>query len=199
MQLAPRWMRLVPKSFSDCTRQRYRTRVNRWRIAVEFQTEGTAALVAVPFRPIRLEPSRFPLLTGEGAPDPIELSDLVRRLEEVVRWLRVRETIGESGEVLRFGTVEVEPATQTIRRDGARVEVTRTEFRVLYALLRRPGEVVAREALLEEVWGPGVHLRSRAIDTHIARLRRKLEADPATPRHIRTAPYQGYRFDPQGG
>lgn len=166
---------------------------------MEFQTEGTAALVAVPFRPIRLEPSRFPLLTGDDAPDPIELSELVRRLEEVVRWLRVRDRIGESGEVLRFGAVEVEPATQTIRRDGVRVPVTRTEFRLLYALLRRPGEVVSRDQLFQEVWGPEVRLRSRAIDTHIARLRRKLEADPAAPRHIRTAPYRGYRFDPHGG
>jgi DNA-binding response OmpR family regulator len=178
---------------------RYRGPINRWRIAVEFQTNGAAALVAVPFRPFRLDQNRSLPLDGEGGPDPIELGDLVRRLEEVVRWLRVREQIGGRGEVLRFGAVEVEPATQTIRRQGLPVPVTRTEFRLLYALLRRPGEVVAREDLLKEVWGPEVRLRSRAIDTHIARLRRKLELNPANPRHIRTAPYRGYRFDPHGG
>jgi two-component system KDP operon response regulator KdpE len=119
-------------------------------------------------------------------------------LEDVIRWLRVRGAEVSQATVLRFGAVEVEPATQTIRRDGTRVPVTRTEFRLLYALMRRPGQVVEREELRLEVWGPDVRLRSRAIDTHIARLRRKLEADPSAPRHIHTAPYRGYRFDPRG-
>lgn len=166
---------------------------------MEFLTDGTAALVTVPFRAIRPDASRaLPSWRGDAL-DPSDLGDLVRRLEEVVRWLRVRQTENDHGPVLRFGAVEVEPSTQTIRRDGQRVEVTRTEFRLLYALLRRPGQVVGREELLAEVWGPEVRHRSRAIDTHIARLRRKLETDPAAPRHIRTAPYRGYRFDPNGG
>ena len=166
---------------------------------MEFLTNGTAALVADPFRAIRPDVSRsLPLWRGEaGAPS--DLGDLVHRLEEVVRWLRARQIDHDHGPVLRFGAMEVEPSTQTIRRDGERVEVTRTEFRLLYALLRRPGQVVGREELLAEVWGPEVRHRSRAIDTHIARLRRKLEMDPASPRHIRTAPYRGYCFDPHGG
>jgi two-component system KDP operon response regulator KdpE len=127
-----------------------------------------------------------------------ELGALVGRLEELVRWLRGQQE-EFSGDLVRFGSVEVEPLTQTIRRNGRRVTVTRTEFRVLYALLRRRGEVVRREELAAEVWGPEVRLRSRVIDTHIARLRRKLEDDPTRPRHIRTAPYRGYRFDIQGG
>jgi two-component system KDP operon response regulator KdpE len=170
------------------------------RIAVVFLTQGAAALATVPFRPIRPDLSLPFAGNAEGAMDAQELGDLVRRLEDVVRWLRGRNEGDEPpGAVLRFGNVEVEPATQVIRREGRRVAVTRTEFRLLYALMRRPGEVVPREQLMTEVWGPGVRLRSRAIDTHIARLRRKLEADPAAPRHIRTAPYRGYRFDPHGG
>jgi len=166
---------------------------------VEFLMNGAAALVADPFRAIRPDVSRPLPSWRTDAGDPSDLGDLVRRLEEVVRWLRARQSEHDHGPVLRFGTVEVEPSTQTIRRAGERVEVTRTEFRLLYALLRRPGQVVAREELLAEVWGPEVRHRSRAIDTHIARLRRKLEADPAAPRHIRTAPYRGYCFDPHGG
>jgi DNA-binding response OmpR family regulator len=166
---------------------------------VEFQTDGTAALATVPFPPIRQDPSPLRSLLADGTLVTTDLDDLVSRLEEVVRWLRVREVDRGHGQVLRFGTVEVEPATQTIRRGGQRVSVTRTEFRLLYALMRRPGQVVTREDLLGEVWGAGVRLRSRAIDTHIARLRRKLEEDPAAPRHIRTAPYRGYCFDPHGG
>jgi DNA-binding response OmpR family regulator len=166
---------------------------------VELQTHGTAALLALPFRSIRTVPMSDPPLPAEGLGFPEDLGDLVRRLEDVVKWLRAKRDPGSGMAVVRFGTVEVELATQSIRRNGERVEVTRTEFRLLYALMRRQGEVVSRTELTTEVWGPEVRLRSRAIDTHIARLRRKLEDDPGRPRHIRTAPYVGYRFDPRGG
>lgn len=157
---------------------------------MEFPTHGNAALLADPFS--------MAVMPSGRQRDRAELGALVGRLEELVRWLRGQQE-EFSGDLVRFGSVEVEPLTQTIRRDGRRVTVTRTEFRVLYALLRRRGEVVRREELAAEVWGPEVRLRSRVIDTHIARLRRKLEDDPARPRHIRTAPYRGYRFDIQGG
>ncbi len=166
---------------------------------MEYPTNGAAALVAIPARPIGPDPGLSLPLPDAAERNATDLGDLVRRLEEVVRWLRLGGPDGGPAELLRFGTVEVEPATQTIRRDGARVAVTRTEFRLLYALMRRPGQVVERDELLHEVWGPDARLRSRAIDVHIARLRRKLETDPSAPRHIRTAPYRGYRFDPRGG
>jgi two-component system KDP operon response regulator KdpE len=166
---------------------------------VDVQTHGTAALLALPFRPIRMTSLSDPPLPADGGGLHEDLGDLVRRLEEVVKWLRTRRDPGNGMAIVRFGTVEIELATQSIRRNGERVEVTRTEFRLLYALMRRRGEVVSRAELAMEVWGPDVRLRSRAIDTHIARLRRKLEDNPAEPRHIRTAPYLGYRFDPRGG
>lgn len=166
---------------------------------MEYPTNGAAALVAIPTRSIRPDPSRSLPLLEAAERSSSDLGDLVRRLEEIVRWLRVGGSQAGPAELLRFGTVEVEPVTQTIRRNGVRVQVTRTEFRLLYALMRRPGQVVGREELMLEVWGPGVRLRSRAIDVHIARLRRKVEEDPSAPKHIRTAPYRGYRFDPRGG
>jgi two-component system KDP operon response regulator KdpE len=166
---------------------------------VDVQTHGTAALLALPFRPIRLTPQSDPPPAAEGGGFHEDLGDLVRRLEDVVKWLRTRRDPGSGTAIVRFGTVEIELATQSIRRNGERVKVTRTEFRLLYALMRRRGEVVSRAELAMEVWGPEVRLRSRAIDTHIARLRRKLEDNPAQPRHIHTAPYLGYRFDPRGG
>jgi two-component system KDP operon response regulator KdpE len=146
-----------------------------------------------------MAPHAAPPHPAEGTGLHEDLGDLIRRLEDVVKWLRTRRDPGSGMAVVRFGTVEVELATQSIRRNGERVEVTRTEFRLLYALMQRRGVVVSRAELANEVWGPDVQLRSRAIDTHIARLRRKIEDDPAHPRHIHTAPYLGYRFDPRGG
>jgi two-component system response regulator RegX3 len=60
--------------------------------------------------------------------------------------------------------------------------------------MRREGRVVTRPELMQEVWGPDAAIGPRVIDTHIARLRRKLEAEPAQPRHILTALNLGYRF-----
>jgi DNA-binding response OmpR family regulator len=165
---------------------------------VEFQMDGTAALAAAPFRATR--PPPHPAADSVAGPSqPGELGDLVRRLEALVQWLRARDADQQARQVHRFGAVEVDPLALTVRRNGIRVPLTGTEFRLLSVLLRRPGRVVHRDELLAEVWGPGVRHRSRAIDTHVARLRQKLEPDPAHPRHILTAPYRGYRFDPRGG
>jgi two-component system KDP operon response regulator KdpE len=90
----------------------------------------------------------------------------------------------------------VEPATQTVLRAGQPVRVTHTEFRLLLALIRRRGAIASRIELLREVWGAGAAVSRRAVDTHIARLRRKVEDDPANPRHILTALAWGYRFRP---
>ena len=90
------------------------------------------------------------------------------------------------GGMARFGEVVVEYATQRIVRAGRYIPVTPKELRLLYAL--------TRPELMEEVWGPDAAIGPRVIDTHIARLRRKLEAEPAQPRHILTALNLGYRF-----
>ena len=98
------------------------------------------------------------------------------------------------GGMARFGEVVVEYATQRIVRAGRYIPVTPKELRLLSALMRREGRVVTRPELMEEVWGPDAAIGPRVIDTHIARLRRKLEAEPAQPRHILTALNLGYRF-----
>ena len=98
------------------------------------------------------------------------------------------------GGMARFGEVVVEYATQRIVRAGRYIPVTPKELRLLYALMRHEGRVVTRPELMEEVWGPDAAIGPRVIDTHIARLRRKLEAEPAQPRHILTALNLGYRF-----
>ena len=82
---------------------------------------------------------------------------------------------------------------QAVYRAGRAVRLTPTEFRLLLALARRRGAVVSRDDLRRDVW-PGRDVQARVIDTHIARLRRKLEDDPRQPRHILTALAAGYRL-----
>lgn len=134
----------------------------------------------------------------DGATDVSVVRELIARVEELLhrtRRLPAGASAGWSG-TIRFGTVMVEPSTQTVLRGGQPVRVTHTEFRLLLALMRRRGAIASRIELLKEVWGAGAAVSRRAVDTHIARLRRKLEEDPANPRHILTALAWGYRFRP---
>jgi DNA-binding response OmpR family regulator len=95
---------------------------------------------------------------------------------------------------MRFGVVEVDPAARTVTREGAPVDLSPKEFDLLVALLRHEGAVVSRPALLDDVWGYASDVLSRTVDTHVAELRRKLEDDPANPRHILTVRKAGYRL-----
>jgi DNA-binding response OmpR family regulator len=114
---------------------------------------------------------------------------------------RIRARLGEGGSVAaasrRFalgdGTVDLDG--HVFLRGEARVPLTPTEVRVLELLARRPGELVPREVLLREVWGLQ-RATSRTLDAHLARLRRKLERDPAAPRHLLTVHGVGYRLAP---
>jgi two-component system KDP operon response regulator KdpE len=137
-------------------------------------------------------------LGDTGHADASTVRELIARVEELLhrtRRLPVGAAPGWAGTV-QFGSVLLEPATQTVLRGGQPVHVTHTEFRLLLALMRRRGAIASRMDLLREVWGAGAAVSRRAVDTHIARLRRKLEDDPANPKHILTALAWGYRFRP---
>lgn len=137
-------------------------------------------------------------LNGGRHPDASVVRELIARVEELLqrtRGLPAGAATGLAG-TIRFGSVLLEPSTQTVLRGGQPVRVTGTEFRLLLALMRRRGAIASRMELLREVWGSASAVSRRAVDTHIARLRRKLEEDPANPRHILTALAWGYRFRP---
>lgn len=134
----------------------------------------------------------------DAHPDPSTVRELIARVEELLHRTRRLPTGASPGwaGTIQFGSVLLEPATQTVLRAGQPVRVTHTEFRLLLALIRRRGAIASRMDLLREIWGVGAAVSRRAVDTHIARLRRKLEDDPAKPRHILTALAWGYRFRP---
>src|SRR5918994_853919 len=83
----------------------------------------------------------------------------------------------------------------TARRDGVDLRLTATEFRLLAALARRPGQVFTREVLLETVWGYDYLGDSRLVDVAVQRLRAKVEPDPTRPRLITTVRGVGYRLE----
>ena len=90
--------------------------------------------------------------------------------------------------------MELDPAIREVRRGGAPVALRPKEYDLLHALARREGRLAERGELLREVWGYHESVLSRTLDTHIGELRRKLEPDPAVPRHILTVRKAGYRL-----
>jgi two-component system, OmpR family, KDP operon response regulator KdpE len=79
---------------------------------------------------------------------------------------------------------------------GTGVRLTPTEWHLLEILLRNPGKLISQRQLLTEVWGPTYLRETHYLRQYMAQLRRKLEKDPAQPRHLRTEPGMGYRFQP---
>lgn len=95
---------------------------------------------------------------------------------------------------LRLGDTEIDLVTRTVRRRGEIVRLSGTQWRLLQTLCRSPGRVVTSGQLLREVWGPGAAEHAHYLRIYIRQLRRRLEADPAHPRHILTETGVGYRL-----
>jgi two-component system alkaline phosphatase synthesis response regulator PhoP len=129
-----------------------------------------------------------------GADDYVTKPYSRRELQARVKAL-LRRSAGELTEICRFGDVEVDFARGEIRRGGRVVETTPLEFRVLAAFVRRPGRVMTRQQLIDEAWGHDLFVTERVVDNQVTNLRKKLEPEPAHPRHLVTVPGQGYRLD----
>jgi two-component system KDP operon response regulator KdpE len=125
---------------------------------------------------------------------PFGTLELIARVRALLRRMGRRDQPPLPA-IERFGDIEVNPASRMVYRAGRAVGLTPREFDLLLALLARRGAVGSRADLLREVWGYQAEVMSRTVDMHVAELRRKLEHDPATPRHILTVWKVGYRLE----
>jgi len=98
--------------------------------------------------------------------------------------------------VVTFSDVVVDLRAHTVHRNGVAVALSPRGYALLATLVTRPGEVITRSQLLREIWGYSSDVMSRTVDMHIMELRRKLEVEPANPRHFHTVRKTGYRFTP---
>jgi two-component system phosphate regulon response regulator PhoB len=121
---------------------------------------------------------------------PFSMTELMARIQALLR--RTRPAI--AGDVATFGDIVLDREAHRVRRGGRELRLGPTEFRLLDALLRRPGRVFSREQLLDQVWGRDVYVEARTVDVHVGRLRKALnrrgERDP-----IRTVRSAGYALD----
>ena len=122
---------------------------------------------------------------------PVAAKELSARIRALLR--RIRPT-SPSHERLVFGDLELIPEEGKVLRGGEEVHLTKTEFRLLCELAENPGQVFSREALLDKVWGYDYFGDGRLVDVHVRRLRTKVEADAANPRHVVTVRGLGYRL-----
>jgi DNA-binding response OmpR family regulator len=121
---------------------------------------------------------------------PFSPRELRARIKAVLRRTSVPDT-----EFFRFGDNEVDFGRCEVRRDGKAIDLSALEFKLLTVFVRNRGRVLTRDRLLDAAWGSGVSLNDRVVDNHIVNLRRKLEPEPATPRHFLNVRGLGYRFD----
>lgn len=132
---------------------------------------------------------------------PFEPRELLARLHALLRRRAMNGSVlalpGEG--VFRFGDYELNSATRSLTRRGESVPMSSGEFALLQALASFPNIPLGRERLLELLRGRGHALTERAVDVQVLRLRRLIEADPATPVHIRTVRGVGYVFVPGEG
>lgn len=124
---------------------------------------------------------------------PFSLNELVARVRAGLRRLQLdRETAEEAP--LEFDGLRIDPVRRQVWRDGQPVHLTVREFELLLFLARHPDRPFTRLQLLREVWGIDYPGYARTVDSHIQRLRAKIEPTPGTPRYIRTVWGVGYKF-----
>jgi two-component system response regulator MtrA len=138
----------------------------------------------------------FRLGADDYVTKPCGVLELLARVGALLRRSRLADHRAPADAIEHFGTVEINPSSRTVTKEGTPVALSPKEFDLLLALVRRRGAVASRVELLREVWGHRVEVMTRTVDIHIAELRRKLEADPSQPRHILTVWKAGYRLEP---
>ncbi|HEY3236855.1 MAG TPA: response regulator transcription factor [Polyangiaceae bacterium] len=123
---------------------------------------------------------------------PFSLAEFLARVGAVLRRDGIARPKVES--TVKAGELEIDSGTRQVVRNGQTVELTATEFDVLWCLVEAAGRVLSREHILSRVWGDGHHGTLRTIDNFVLQLRNKLESDPGEPKHLITVRGAGYRF-----
>jgi DNA-binding response OmpR family regulator len=132
------------------------------------------------------------LLLELGADDylvkPFGARELLARIKAVMRRVKRDHTIRT------FGTIDVDTQRRMVTNRGEEVQLTPSEYNLLTYFLSNPNRVLTREIILEHVWGFEAAPTARTVDSHVVKLRQKLEPDPSVPRYFLTVHGAGYRF-----
>ncbi len=122
---------------------------------------------------------------------PFSPRELLARVKAILR--RVKTT-REEFDIYNFGDVEIDFKKYEVKKKGQPVYLTTLEFSLIGFLIKHEGQVLDRSAILDGVWGEDVYVLPKTVDTHIGHLRKKIEDDPANPKHIIGVRGIGYKF-----
>lgn len=127
---------------------------------------------------------------------PFSIREVLARVKAIFRRVEVdqREAERSPDEPICIGTLTVEPEKRKVTRDGETIDLTSKEFDLLLLFVKNPGRAYSRQELLDEVWGYQYSGYSHTVNTHINRLRNKIEPDPSEPTYVKTVWGVGYRF-----
>ncbi len=137
----------------------------------------------------------FALGADDYVVKPFSPRELVERVKAILR--RARPVA--DGEVLRHGALVLDPETRKVTHSGVEVALTPSEYKLLHALMARPGRAFSRDELVGRLYEHGETVVDRVVDVHIGKLRHKIEPDPSRPRYIETVHGVGYRFAERDG
>ncbi|MEO0558728.1 MAG: response regulator transcription factor [Bacteroidota bacterium] len=127
-------------------------------------------------------------------PKPFSVREVVARVRALLRRVDYERPPEDADETLSFGELAVRPHDRHVSRGGQPVELTAKELDLLLLFARHPGRAFSRQELLDTVWGVQFSGYAHTVNTHINRLRAKIEPDPASPTYVQTVWGIGYRF-----
>jgi two-component system alkaline phosphatase synthesis response regulator PhoP len=123
---------------------------------------------------------------------PFEMMELLARVEALLR--RSRTMAANASDSYAFGPVHIDFRSAEVKREGTPIELSTLEIKLLRYFVEHRGAVLARDELLDKVWGYDATPVTRTVDVHVASLRQKLEANPSKPEYIVTVHGFGYKF-----
>jgi two-component system alkaline phosphatase synthesis response regulator PhoP len=169
-----------------------------WEVTQIIRADKTLARTPVIMLTARVDDTDKIVGLELGADDyitkPFNAREVVARVKALLRRTRLDQLSTAAPHVLVTGNLRLDLDQRTLMVDSQPVELTRTEFNLLEALLTNPGYTLTRDDLLEKAVGYAYEGLGRALDTHIRNLRRKIEPDPDNPTYIQTVYGVGYRL-----
>ncbi|MCI0397854.1 MAG: response regulator transcription factor [Chloroflexi bacterium] len=127
---------------------------------------------------------------------PFSPAELVARVKTVLRRSRGPAGLQQEGRPIKYDDLVIDPLTRLVHVRGQEVELTATEFNLLWFMASHPRQVFSRDRLLENVWGFSDYVDPSTVTVHIRRLREKIEVNPSQPQRLLTVWGVGYKFEP---
>lgn len=170
-----------------------------WDVTRTVRADASLAATPIIMLTARIEDTDKIVGLELGADDyitkPFNAREVVARVNALLRRTKLDQMPGATPRILINGALRLDLDQHTLVVDGQAIELTRTEFNLLQALMENPGYTLTRDDLLEKAVGYAYEGMGRALDTHIRNLRRKLEPDPDEPTYIQTVYGVGYRLE----